>query len=282
MSGSSASGEPVARFLRASDGARLYLRELGSPDASRTVVLVHGYGEHGGRYLRRVRPLLNAGFRVLIPDVRGHGRSDGPRGHVMRFGEYLDDLATVFREVRTPTSHTGLLAHSHGGLIACRHLLSEKPRVCAAALTSPLLGIAVKPPAWKVAAGRWMSRIAPRVSLPTEIQAEWVSHDPAVVEAYGTDPYNHHVNNARWFTEAVSAMEACFVQATALSVPTLVLQAGDDKLVSAEASARWAAASGATYEEIAGAYHEVLFELDGATHVARVSAFLDQHVGGAA
>ena len=277
----SVDAEPVARFLRANDGARLYLRELGAPDATRTVVLIHGYGEHGGRYVGRLRPLLAAGFRILIPDVRGHGRSDGPRGHVLRFTQYLDDLEVVFREVRTPASHTGMLAHSHGGLIACRHLLSNKPRVCAAALTSPLLGIAVKPPAWKVAAGRWMSRLAPRVSLPTEIQAEWVSRDPAVVEAYGTDPYNHHVNNARWFTEAVAAMEACFNEAGALEVPTLVVQAGDDKLVSAEAAARWAAASGATYEGVAGGYHELMFDLDGATHVARVSAFLDEHVGAA-
>lgn len=271
--------DPVSRYLRAADGKRLFVREYGAIDAERTIVLVHGYGEHGGRYANALQPLLQRGFRILVPDVRGHGRSDGQRGHVAQFRDYLEDLAVVLREVRSPPSATGLLAHSHGGLIVLRALLEGRTRVAAAAVSSPLLGIAVQPPAWKATAGRVLSRVLPKVSLPTEIEAEWVSHDPAVVAAYTADPLNHHVVNARWYTEALAAMAYCFEHAAARPVPVLVRQAGDDKLVDADASERWARAAGATFERIDGAYHELMFEPNGREHAERFAAWLDEHVG---
>lgn len=269
--------DPVSRYLRASDGARLFVREFGAIDAERTVVLVHGYGEHGGRYTHSLGPLLQRGFRVLVPDVRGHGRSDGQRGHVLRFSSYLDDLAAVLREVRTPAPATALLGHSHGGLIVLRALLEGRTHAACVAVSSPLLGIAVQPPAWKETAGRLLSRALPKVSLPTEIEAEWVSHDPQVVAAYTSDPLNHHVVNARWYTEALAAMAFCFERAADRSVPVLVRQAGDDKLVDAAAAERWARAAGATFELVPGAYHELMFEPDGATHAERFASWIDEH-----
>ncbi len=271
--------ENTNRFLKTSDGLRLFVQFLGGEDAERTLVLVHGYGEHGGRYLQRAELFVEAGYRVVIPDVRGHGQSDGERGHVMRFDQYLADLDLVMGEVRTDAASTFLFGHSHGGLIAATRLLSGEAAFARAVLSSPLLGLSIVPPAWKEVAGRVLSRLLPRLSLPTEVESKWVSHDPDVVAAYDADPLNHHVVNSRWYTEVLGAMERALLDARRLTVPTLVLQAGDDKLVSASASRRWAAAGPAdllTYEEVEGAYHELFFEPDGERHARRVLEWFAQ------
>ncbi len=269
------------RYVAAADGSRLFVREYGPADAPKTLVIIHGYGEHGGRYESRLAPFLAAGFRVIVPDVRGHGRSDGGRGHVMAFDTYLDDLERILAELTTAPAKTVLFGHSHGGLISIHYALRHPGRFAALGLSSPLLRIAIIPPAWKAGAGRLLSRIAPKLSLPTEIKAEWGSHDPAVVAAYGTDPLNHHVVNTRWFTEATAAMERANAAAGNLRIPTLLVQAGDDKLVSAAASREFAAAApNCTYDEIAGAYHELWFEPDGATHAARFAAWFIEKTEG--
>ena len=268
--------------LAASDGTSLVARDLGAADASRTLVIVHGYGEHGGRYLARARTFVDAGYRVVIPDVRGHGRSGGPRGHVDRFDRYLDDLAIVV-DAAAP-KRLSLLGHSHGGLIVAAALTAGRTygadRV---GLSSPFLGLGLNPPAWKVKAAALLSKLGPRVSLPSEIKPSDVSRDPAVVAAYSTDPLNHHVNNARWYTEAMAAIDRCFERAAAVTVPTLVMQAGADKLVSPAAARRWADAAPATlvrYEEVAGAYHELLFEPDGQRHADRLLRWFEHEEAG--
>lgn len=265
-----------ALTLRAADGVEIVARDLGELRAPRTLILVHGYGEHGGRYLERASTFVGAGFRVLIPDVRGHGRSGGPRGYVDRFSRYLDDLELVRERA---SGAVALLGHSHGGLISLAALTSRTLDVKAAATTSPFLGLGLVPPAWKTKAATLLSAALPRVSLPSEIKPEDVSHDPAVVAAYAADPLNHHVNNARWYTEAMAAIDGVFRDAGRVSVPILLMQAGDDKLVSAAASRRWAAGAPpdlVRYEEVEGAYHELLFEPDGQRHAERVLRWFDE------
>jgi lysophospholipase len=266
------------RTLDAPDGTALHLLELGDADAAKTLLVVHGYGEHGGRYEERAQLFVDVGYRVLISDVRGHGRSGGNRGHVMSFATYLDDLARVIEEVGE-NSKLFLFGHSHGGLIAATWLAERPSRVVRAALTSPFFGLGLKPPAWKELAARVLGRYLPKVSLPSEINPAHVSHDPAVVENYKTDPLNHSVANSRWYLEAMAAQERAFAAAPRVSLPTLVLQAGDDKLVSPAATRRWcdAAPESVEYEEIAGAYHELFFELDGQNHAQRVLDWFESH-----
>lgn len=266
------------RTLDAADGTALHLLELGDADAAKTLLIVHGYGEHGGRYAERAKLFVAAGYRVLIPDLRGHGRSGGRRGHVMSFSEYLDDVARVIAEV-AEGSQLFLFGHSNGGLIAASWLLERPSRVVRAALSSPFFGLGLKPPAWKEVAGRVLGKYLPKISLPNEIDPKHVSHDPAVVQDYRTDPLNHSVANARWYVEALAAQERALSAAPRVSVPLLVLQAGDDKLVAPAATRRWcdAAPESVEYEEIAGAYHELFFELEGETHAQRVLDWFESH-----
>lgn len=275
------SPDPVrSHTLTAADGSGLYVGEFGAEDAPRTLVLVHGYGEHGGRYHQRMRTFEDAEYRVLLPDVRGHGRSTGPRGHVLNWADYHSDLSRVLDLVRTPPERTGIVGHSNGGLIVASWLVQGQSTVGAAALTSPFLGLGLKPPAWKEAAAKVLGRLVPRLSLPSEIDPEVLSHDPVVVDRYRTDPLNHHVNNSRWYLEALDAMEHTRTHAERITQPTLVMQSGDDRLVSVDAARSWAlAAPAATYEEIPDAYHELLFEVDGDKHTRRLLAWFDEHLG---
>ena len=276
-----------SRFLHAPDGSRLHLLSLGSPSAPRQLLVVHGYGEHGGRYVDRLQCFAEAGYHVLLPDMRGHGLSSGQRGFVRRFETYLQDLDLIRSQALAPDKPTGVFGHSNGGLIALRWLQEGKHKLQAAALTSPLLGIAVKAPAWKVQAGHLLSARLPWLSLPSEILPEHLSHDPRVVADYQQDPRVHHVVNTRWFTEATAAMEQAFLAgAASIRTPLLLMQAAGDRIVDPSAVERWALAAvpaapaGLVYESVPDAFHELLFEVDGAVHASRLLRWFQEHCEG--
>lgn len=263
-----------SQVLPAPDGTEIHVWQAGDPTAKRILLLVHGYGEYGGRYAGVLQPFLDRGFRVVLPDVRGHGLSGGPRGYVRRYNTYHDDLCAVISHLDLDLSETAMLGHSHGGLITASAIARRRVRPRLAALTSPLMGVGVRAPAWKVAMGRAMSKAIPRLSLPGEITPELLTHDQTIVDHYLKDPLIHHVVNARWFTEMEAEVEATFRAAASLRVPMLVLQAGDDRIVSPEASRRFAATvAAALYEEVPDAYHELLFEVDGARHATRIATW---------
>lgn len=269
------------RLLRAGDGTKIHLLELGAEDAKKSLLVIHGYGEHGGRYIERMQPIADAGYRVLIPDLRGHGRSEGKRGHVLRFEEYADDVSLFLDQLQTPASCNAILGHSNGGLIALKWLLHNRKSVGAAVVTSPFLGIALDAPAWKIWAGKILSRLVPTLSLPSEIDSADVSHDPEVVAQYDSDPLVHHVINARWYTEAMAAIDEVFVRASKLDTPLLVIQAGDDRIADASATRRWvgsAPSEHVTYEEAEGLFHEVLFETTGAQYRDRILEYIDSRL----
>jgi len=257
-------------------GVPIHVTEMGAADAQRTAIIVHGYDDHGGRYLDVGEAFVRRGYRVLIPDMRGHGRSGGQRGFVRRFTDYVEDLELVLARSGSSPARTVLIGHSNGGLIVSTLLATGSKSVAAAALTSPLMGISAKPPAWKKVAGKVLGRVAPFVSLPTEIKDVDLTHDTEVLARHAVDPLLHRVVNARWYIEALAAMESVFANAQRIRVPLLVLQAGEDRLVDGAAVARWCrVVPRCELEVIPGAFHEVLFELDGKQHVERILNWLD-------
>lgn len=268
-------------WWESSDGLTLHAYDHGSLEASKTLVIEHGYAEHAGRYDDLAKRFVNAGYRVLVPNVRGHGKSEGGRGHTPSFSLYLEDLDLLAEHIHTPRAATGLLGHSNGGLIVIARSVVEPTFFACSAVTSPLLGLSIDAPRWKLLGARVLSKLAPKVSLPTEIDPKFLNRDPKAVAAYESDPLVHKVNNARWFTEAMEAIESAFQNAGRVHLPMLVLQAGDDQIVSPEATRQWAGAAPSefvTYEEIPDAYHELLFESDGPTHAEKMLAFFDKHL----
>jgi lysophospholipase len=248
------------------------------------VVLVHGYCDHGGR-LEHVADLLGArGFRVAAGDLRGHGRSAGRRGHIERFEQYLDDVGTMLarspRAGRAGALPVFLVGHSLGGLVALRFAQRHPARVEGVALVAPFLGLAFPVPAWKRAMAWALSAAWPPFSLPNEMPADILCHDPEWVARFEADPLVFRHATARWYTETVAAQREAF--STPLSrVPLLLLLAGDDRVVCNDTARRLHAALGSSREDVReypGFFHNVFDEPGHGRAVDDVVAWIEDRL----
>lgn len=230
--------ETTGQFI-ADNGVPIFYRCRPAENERARLVLAHGLGEHSGRYVNVVERLVPKGITIYAPDFRGHGKSDGKRGHVLSFGEYLEDLHPIVEKAlkeKKPGMKCFLLGHSMGGLIAINYAIRRQTTIDGLIISSPSLGVAVKVPAIKAALGKVMSSLWPGLSLNNELDASKISHDDKVVIAYKNDPLVHNRVSARWFTEFLSAMENANKEAHNIKVPVLMQIAGDDHLVNAGAS----------------------------------------------
>lgn len=267
--------------LRAADGVPLYHAAWIADDARAVLLVSHGHGEHGGRYAELARHLAERGVTVHAIDHRGHGRSGGPRGHVDRFGDYVRDLEDWRRAVMAghpPHLPVFLLGHSLGGLIAIRHLQTHpEAGFAGAVLSAPLLGIAVKAPAWKVRLSGLFSRILPRLPFSNELDPSMLSTAPGYVEAYRADKLLHPTITPRLYTEIGEAMRASFARPDSIRVPLLVLAPTGDRVVAPEAVARFASACPGEIEvrRYEGFQHEALNEAERHRVIEDVAQWLE-------
>ncbi len=199
-----------------------------------TMVIVHGLGEHGGRYLNLVRRLLPEGFACYASDHRGFGQSGGKRGHVERFQNYLLDLRQTVEMARRahPALPLAMFAHSMGGLIGVRYLQTFGETVDLAIICAPALGLrSERAGQGLVTVMRVMSRVYPSFQIDNKGGGEPVSRDPAVIAAFETDPFATPVITARWATEMIAAQARWPKEMAALDRPILVMQGMEDRLV---------------------------------------------------
>ena len=252
--------------VQSGDGLDLYLHDwtIDSPKAA--VALLHGYGEHAGRYAH-VAEVFNArGISVTAVDLRGHGRSPGTRGHVDRFNDYYLDATAALDTARAAagTAPLFVLGHSMGGLLALDWLTSGVDRnIAGLVLSSPFLGVALEVGAVKEALGKVMSNIYGKLALPSGLKGGDVTRDADNAQLYDSDPLNNKNATARWYTEAMSAIDRVFGRVGDLQVPLLLLYGGEDKVASADAIDRLVpklTMSDRTTERLAGYYHELVNE----------------------
>ena len=188
----------------------------------------------------RIAQQIEAAF-----DYRGHGKSPGLRVHVNRFDEFLLDLEAALRLARA--EHPALavipVGHSHGGLVLLRYALERASELTGLVVSSPFLGIhpASAPPAALAAAAHVLSRIVPKLRLPNNVDASFVSRDADVVRRYVEDPLVSRRVSVRWFTAFRGAAARVLREADRFDVPSLVMASGDDRLVDVEATRRWVA-----------------------------------------
>jgi alpha-beta hydrolase superfamily lysophospholipase len=250
-------------FLTA-DGIALFGRSWlpeGEPRA--LVCIVHGLGEHGDRYEHVAADLVAAGFAVIAPDHRGHGRSGGLRGHVDGFTTFVEDL-TGFIEAQQAGLGEGLplflLGHSMGGLIALLTLQgAPQPEFAGAIISNPCLGVAVVAPRVKIAAAKILSKLLPKLRLDNELNVADICRDPAVVAAYEADPLVHSKISSRWYTSLLAAMDSANSQVDKVSQPTLWLLSGQDAICDTDRARDFASALPAgrtTLNNFPEAFHE--------------------------
>ena len=235
------------------------------PDAEAAVLVLHGYGEHGGRYRRIVERWARKKLASAVVDLRGHGWSAGTRGHCERFSDYLEDAADMlatFRD-RVPSVPMFLFGHSFGGLVAGHLALSLPGAFKGIVLSSPFFGLTLEVPAIKRMAGEFASRIFPSFSMPTGLAGKDVTHDETIARQYDADPLVNKVATARWYTESIAAQRDLLARAPQLKAPMLVVQAGADRVASASAARAVFDRFGSVdkrFDERTGLYHEVLNE----------------------
>lgn len=251
--------------IETSDGRRLHAHRWAPSGPVRLeVILLHGYGEHAGRYARAAEVWNELGIAVTAVDLRGHGRSEGRRGYVERFSDYHRDAEALYARVRgRDASPVAVFGHSMGGLLAAHWLIARGTEgIRGLALSSPYLGLAFPVPAYKLAMGRVLSRVAPQFALPSGLTGADVAKDPDLARSYDHDPLNLKKATARWFTEAEAAMDDVFRGAHRLRLPTLLMYAGEDRVASPAAVERLATClpGEPEIERVEGGHHEILNE----------------------
>ncbi len=269
-------------FIKTFDDTDLYWQSWTKDGAKGSIALMHGYGEHSGRYHHVAAALARAGYNVMAIDARGHGRSAGVRGHVFNYDDYARDLSRLVGEVE---SAWGLplfvLGHSNGGLISLRHALMKDERVLGYVVSSPFCGFAVKVPAVKAAAGNLMSKFWPTFSMPTEIPPDVVSHLKVVVDKYGSDPLNTSVTTARWYTETKDAQADLLSRAQDINQPFLFLVSGSDELADARAAEEVyhrMSSHDRAFEILPDLFHEVLNEEPWDELMVQIVSWLDERL----
>jgi alpha-beta hydrolase superfamily lysophospholipase len=235
-----------------------------------SVFLTHGYAEHSGRYHHVIDALTARGLTVACYDLRGHGHSEGARGYIERFEDYLRDARALLGHLQGCDAWRAggkpvLLGHSLGGLITFLLGLEMTDEARGAVLSSPFFGLALHVPAPKRMAGMLLSRLFPGFALPSELRGKDLTHDSKLARAYDEDPLLVKKVPARWFTEALAAQQRALERAPSWKLPLLLLHGGADKVASPSASR-------ALFERINDPrkefrllddqYHEIFNELD--------------------
>lgn len=277
------SGESTLSTFVASDGDNIVIQDwpLDSSAALRGVVIVvHGLGEHAGRYEHVAQRLNSWGFAVRGYDQCGHGESGGARGSLPTDTRLLDDLTDIVdsTRVRLPKGTPLIvLGHSMGGLVASRFVSLSLRKLEGLVLSSPALDPGLS------AAQRMLLAVVPtlvpNLRVGNGVKPEFISHDAKVVAAYQADPLVHGRISGRLARFIATTGPLVQAQAAQWVVPTLLLYAGDDRLINPEGSHRFGATAPAAvvrtvcFEKL---YHEIFNELDAEPVFAALKQWLDE------
>ncbi len=260
------------------DGTRLHWQswEVTSPKAAFAVI--HGLGEHAGRYDRFAMGMAAHGFSTYGADLRGMGRSEGRRGHVNSWLEWVRDAERLVGMVTESAAGVEVIpvGHSFGGVVLLSAILAGEMRPARFVLSNPALQLRLKVPAWKAWTGRAMSRLAPALTMSNEVDPSTLSRDPEVVQAYRDDPLVHGQISARLFSEWGAASAQALARASEIRTPFMLIVGEDDRLVDPEGSRELdRRATGAPHETriYQGRYHEPFNDLEAGEVFADLAAW---------
>lgn len=239
----------------------LYGQSWQPNDPARGVLaLVHGLGEHSGRYQHLINTLLPRGFAVYGFDLRGHGRSPGRRGYINTWSEFREDVRAFVQMVtrEEPERPLFLMGHSMGGLIVLEYTFRHPDGLRGIIASAPGLDTGgISPIALLL--GRILSRIWPTFTVNTGLDVTGISRDPAVVQAYQADPLVHNKGTARLGVEGPTAIAWTNAHAAELRLPVLILHGSADRLTNPQISRAFfdkLTYPDKTYIAYEGGYHE--------------------------
>jgi alpha-beta hydrolase superfamily lysophospholipase len=253
----------------------------------RALLISHGIGEHGGRYMHFPHYLQHSIDLVVAPDHRGHGRSDGLRGHVEKFTDYEDDLALAIRRLdeklrkRYGKSEIHVMGHSLGSLVLLGALsrYHDLP-IASATVSSPLISLRMAVPFAKKYAAHAISRIWGKLQMGSELNVNDISHDREVIEAYQKDRLVHDRITPKLFLGMQASMAAIAKKDNPFPYPLLAVVPMDDPIVNPEVSLNFYKAlkiSDKQLKTYPGFFHESFNELGKERVFEDLEAWIKQH-----
>jgi len=241
--------------------------------------VIHGHGEHGGRYAGLAAAMAEHGIATYAMDVRGHGSSGGARGHVMSWDQLIEDGSRFVGIVREKVGDTEVvpLGHSVGGSILLSAVIRGVAKPRRFVVSSPALRVKAPVPGWKLTLGNVASAVVPNLALATELNASHISRDPVVVKAYTEDPQVHDKMSARFYTEWQKANREILSRAAEIKIPFLATHGSDDRIIDPSATDelfKRATVEGRKLIIYPGAYHEPYNDLGRAQVFADLATWL--------
>ena len=270
-------------FKGVRDASIYYQGWLPEGESTAVLLIVHGLAEHSGRYMNVVNHFVPLGYAVYGVDHVGHGKSSGTRVYVERFEDYTDTLKIYFDMVRhwQPEKPVFLVGHSMGGLIGAVYLLDHQAELTGAVLSGPAVKVHDTVSPAFIFVGKLISVLMPKLGL-IGLEAEGVSRDPAVVQAYVNDPLVCRGKvTARLSAELVKAIRRVAAEATKITLPILILQGTADRLVDPKGAQMLYNAVNSVDKTIKiydGLYHEVYNEPEHGQVLGDVKAWLETHL----
>ncbi|HEY2979804.1 MAG TPA: alpha/beta hydrolase [Anaerolineales bacterium] len=254
----------VESQFQAADGQMLRVQGWepdGKPKA--VVVLVHGLGEHTGRFAHVGAALTKAGYVLIGFDLRGHGLTEGPRGYAPSFKVMMDDIGAFFAFVRQRYSENVpyfQYGHSLGGLLTIAYHLYGKPDVAGVMVSAPGFASPLLEQKGKIMMVRLLNSILPKMILDTGLDVKTLSRDPKVVKAYVEDPLVHEKTSLSFGKAGLDAIDFAFKHASEFTAPLLIMHGTADRLTFARGGQKFigmVSSKDATFRPWAGLYHEI-------------------------
>ena len=225
------------------------------------VVLVHGMGEHATRYTTSVIPkLLENNISVVAFDHFGHGKTSGKRGHNPGFNAVLESITKAIEKAKAlyPNNPVFLYGHSMGGNAVINYVLREHNTLTGVIATSPFLRLAFQPPAWKLFMGRILQKIAPSITMPSELDANGISRVEAEVKKYIDDPLIHDKISPNFSLTFIESGEWAIENASQLKTPMYLLHGTGDQIIDYKGTQEFANTTDkATLKLYKEGYHEL-------------------------
>lgn len=243
--------------------------------------LLHGLGEHSGRYTHWAEMLNQAGYSVLAYDLRGHGKSGGQRGHVNSYDEYCKDTDILLKEAkdRFPGIPYFLYGHSLGGLIATYYVLRNKPKLSGVIVTALSNRTSIQEQKVKLVLSKVLGSIVPKMTIDTGLVPATLSRDPEVVTRYVNDPLVHHKATVGWGKSSLEEIAWADQHVGEWMLPVLFMHGEKDQLAYPEGSKEFASKikGDCTLKIWPGLFHEVHNEPEKEQVFAYVLNWLDEH-----
>jgi len=226
-------------FWQSADGLRLFAQCWQPNEAPLAVVcVVHGVGEHSGRYVEMAEAFTQAGFALLAFDLRGHGKSEGARGDAPGYEVLLNDVGLLLKKARNHVPHCPqyLFGHSMGGNLVLNYTLRRRPEIAGVLVSAPALRLPHKPAAWKLAGARLCYNLWPSLPLRKGLHPRVRTSDVTAVQAYKRDPLSHARISVRLAMDLLASGEWALQHAGEFSLPLLLMHGSADRIASVNAS----------------------------------------------